>query len=183
MLPYSSFQGDDPGAALGGTGTLRTGLTGGRVMSIPHNGNLSNGIMWDDRYGSTARPLDAAYAHNPHALGTRRRGHPGQGRRGGPPAVLSPGPTSLPHYERLGSLATSWTLSAVTERRHAAVRSYGAFRAETRPGSPGRKLGVNPFQFGMIGSTDCPHVRWRQWRRTTTSASIRGVRALRPVPR
>jgi len=36
--------------------------TGGRVMAIPHNGNLSNGLMFDDVTLTAKRPLDRAYA-------------------------------------------------------------------------------------------------------------------------
>ena len=37
-------------------------LTGGRVLAIPHNGNLSNGLMFDDVTLTTKKPLDRDYA-------------------------------------------------------------------------------------------------------------------------
>ncbi len=36
--------------------------TGGRLLAIPHNGNLSNGLMFDDVTLTTKKPLDRDYA-------------------------------------------------------------------------------------------------------------------------
>ena len=36
--------------------------TGGKVLAIPHNGNLSNGLMFDDVTLTTKKPLDRDYA-------------------------------------------------------------------------------------------------------------------------
>jgi hypothetical protein len=36
--------------------------TGGRLLAIPHNGNLSNGLMFDDITLTTKKPLDRGYA-------------------------------------------------------------------------------------------------------------------------
>ena len=36
--------------------------TGGRVLAIPHDGNLSNGLMFDDVTLTTKKPLDRDYA-------------------------------------------------------------------------------------------------------------------------
>ena len=38
--------------------------TGGRVLAIPHNGNVSNGLMFDDVTLTTKKPLDRTYAEN-----------------------------------------------------------------------------------------------------------------------
>ena len=35
--------------------------TGGRVIAVPHNGNLSNGLMFSDKTAS-GEPMDQAYA-------------------------------------------------------------------------------------------------------------------------
>ena len=36
--------------------------TGGRLLAIAHNGNLSNGLMFDDVTLTTKKPLDRDYA-------------------------------------------------------------------------------------------------------------------------
>ena len=36
--------------------------TGGRVLAIPHGGNISNGLMFDDVTLTTKKPLDRDYA-------------------------------------------------------------------------------------------------------------------------
>ena len=55
--------------------------TGGEVLAIPHNGNLSNGMMFalqDDFAGGA--PLDADYAETRAEVGAAVRGDPDQGR-------------------------------------------------------------------------------------------------------
>ena len=46
-----------------GSGWLPTEQkTGGRLLAIPHNGNLSCGLMFDDVTVTTKKPLDRDYA-------------------------------------------------------------------------------------------------------------------------
>ena len=80
--------------------------TGGQVLAIAHNGNLSNGWMfpWDINPASK-QPLTREYARNAHQLGAAVRGHADQGRRRGaslPVARTTSSPTSRP-----GTRATS----------------------------------------------------------------------------
>ena len=62
--------------------------TGGAVLAIAHNGNLSNGIMFpvDAQYDGSAR-RDLRRAARP--LGAAVRGHPDQGRRRGAPLPVA----------------------------------------------------------------------------------------------
>ena len=56
--------------------------TGGQVLAIAHNGNLSNGMMFP--LGHQSGDQAAAHARlrrNPHALGAAVRSHPDEGRR------------------------------------------------------------------------------------------------------
>ena len=121
--------------------------TGGKVLAIPHNGNLSNGMMFDveDMDGN---PLTRAYAE------TRDRWEPvyevtqikGDGEAH---PLLSPD-DEFADYETwdLGNLNLS---QAKTEDmlQHEYGRSALKLGLQLEAA-----LGVNPFQFGMIGSTD-----------------------------
>ena len=59
--------------------------TGGQVLAIAHNGNLSNGMMfpWDVN-PADKQPLTREYAADAHQLGASVRGDPDQGRRRSP---------------------------------------------------------------------------------------------------
>ena len=60
IIPFSSFDGQDP-EALWKYMDRYEKLTGGQVLAIPHNGNLSNGLMYTaETYDG--KPMDAAYA-------------------------------------------------------------------------------------------------------------------------
>ena len=63
--------------------------TGGRVLAIPHNGNLSNGLMFDDGNLRPSAPIDREYAETPAALGAALRGDADQGRRRGAPDAVA----------------------------------------------------------------------------------------------
>ena len=121
--------------------------TGGKVLAIPHNGNLSNGMMFDVK-DMDGNPLTRAYAE------TRDRWEPvyevtqikGDGEAH---PLLSPD-DEFADYETwdLGNLNLS---QAKTEDM--LQHEYG--RSALKLGLQlDAELGVNPFQFGMIGSTD-----------------------------
>ena len=88
LVPFSNYDSADPE-------DLWTWLeayerrTGGKVMAFAHNGNLSNGLMFNDVRENGEAGLDAAYAERQHALGTALRGHTDQGRRRNPPDALA----------------------------------------------------------------------------------------------
>ncbi len=62
--------------------------TGGNVLAIAHNGNLSNGRMFPtvEAFGKT---IDRAYAENARQVGAALRGHADQGRRRGASVPLA----------------------------------------------------------------------------------------------
>ena len=120
--------------------------TGGRVMAIPHNGNLSNGLMFDDAT-LTGKPLDRAYAERrmrrePVYEMTQIKGdgeaHP----------LLSPN-DEFAGFETWdnGSFGPEPKTPAMLPHEYAreALKRGLAFEAT---------IGANPFKFGMIGSTD-----------------------------
>ena len=59
-LPFSLFDGDDPQDLWRYLETYENKI-GGNALAIPHNGNLSNGLMFSDKTGS-GDPIDRAYA-------------------------------------------------------------------------------------------------------------------------
>ncbi|MGD2141186.1 MAG: DUF3604 domain-containing protein [Burkholderiales bacterium] len=122
--------------------------TGGQVLAISHNGNLSNGIMFPIVDTFTGKPLDRAYAE------TRTRWEPlyeatqikGDGEAH---PFLSPN-DEFADYETWdqGNL----DLSAAKNRE---MLQFEYARTALQTGLQlEQKIGVNPYKFGMIGSTD-----------------------------
>lgn len=121
--------------------------TGGRMFAIPHNGNLSNGLMFDDVTLTTKKPLDADYAKRrarwePVYETTQPKGdgetHP----------ALSP-TDEFANFERWdrGSFGPVLKTPAMLPREYTRETLKRGLAYES-------KLGVNPFKFGLIGSTD-----------------------------
>ena len=145
IVPFSSFMSSDPEDLWSSLGRYEE-TTGGRVLAIPHNGNLSNGLMF-----RTARfdgsELDPEYAEKrarwePLVEVTQIKGdgeaHP----------FLSPD-DEFANYE-------SWDIgnfAGVPKTNEMLQFEYA--RSALKLGlSLYSELGVNPFRFGMIGSTD-----------------------------
>jgi hypothetical protein len=123
--------------------------TGGSVLAIAHNGNLSNGIMFPVKTNpATGKRLSREYAKNrlrwePVYEVTQIKGdgetHP----------LLSPN-DEFADYETWdqGNLNLSVPKSDdMLQYEYAREALKNGLRLE-------RKLGTNPYQFGMIGSTD-----------------------------
>jgi len=122
--------------------------TGGKVLAIAHNGNLSNGIMFPIVDSFTGMAFDRSYAE------TRARWEPlyeatqikGDGEAH---PFLSPN-DEFADYETWdqGNL----DLSAMKEND---MLQYEYARSGLQVGLQlEQQLGVNPYKFGMIGSTD-----------------------------
>jgi hypothetical protein len=146
VVPFSSFDSADP-EDLWAYLAAYEAKTGGRALAIPHNANLSNGLMFDTRTLS-GKQLTRAYAETrmrfePLHEMTQIKGdsetHP----------KLSP-EDEFADYE-------TWDKSNLT--------GTAPTTAEMLPGNYARsslrrgleleaKLGVNPYQTGFIGSTD-----------------------------
>ena len=121
--------------------------SGGDVLAIPHNGNLSNGLMFSDKTNA-GKPLTRELAElrariEPVAEVTQIKGdgeaHP----------YLSP-TDEFADYE-------TWDAANLdgTEIKTKDMLQYEYARSALRKGLQlQKKLGVNPFKFGMIGSTD-----------------------------
>jgi len=121
--------------------------TGGQVLAIPHNGNLSNGLMFDTETYSGKR-LTRDYAE------TRIRFEPlyeVTQMKGDAEAhqLLSPD-DEFADFENLDAGNISGKVAKTPEML---PKEYG--RSALMEGLRlEEKLGVNPFKFGMIGSTD-----------------------------
>lgn len=122
--------------------------TGGQVLAIPHNGNLSNGIMFPILDTFTGKSFDRAYAETrakwePLYEATQIKGdgeaHP----------FLSPN-DEFADYETWdkGNLDLS-----VPKKNDMLQYEYARTALQTGLQLQ-RELGVNPYKFGMIGSTD-----------------------------
>ena len=122
--------------------------TGGRVLALAHNGNLSNGIMFPMVDSFTGKPLDRAYAE------TRMRWEPlyevtqikGDGEAH---PFLSPN-DEFANYETWDKFNLD---GSVPKKKD--MLQYEYAREGLKIGlALEQKTGANPFKFGMVGSTD-----------------------------
>ena len=146
IIPLSQYDTQDPEELWQWMADYENN-TGGRLLAIPHNGNLSNGLMFDDVTLTTKKPLDKDYAERrqkwePIYEVTQIKGdgetHPS----------LSPNDefADFETWDR-GSFGPESKTKDMLPREYAreALKRGLAYDA---------KLGINPFKFGMVGSTD-----------------------------
>ncbi len=122
--------------------------TGGHVLAIAHNGNLSNGRMFPLIESFTGKPIDREYAET-RALRERIYEATQIKGDGETHPFLSPN-DEFANYERWdkGNLDLS-------EKKKPEMLEFEYARAALRNGLKlEQELGVNPYKFGMIGSTD-----------------------------
>lgn len=145
LIPFSNYDSSDP-EDLWDWMEAYQNRTGGRVMAFAHNGNLSNGLMFDDET-LDGKPLTKAYAERrslwePVYEVTQIKGdgetHP----------ALSPN-DEFADYGRWDK----GNFGSALKKPDMLPREY-ARQALTRGLEFEAKLGVNPFKFGMIGATD-----------------------------
>lgn len=147
VLPFGSYDSEDVEDLWAWMAAYEE-KTKGRVLAIPHNGNLSNGLMFDDvRFGSET-PIDRDYADR------RRRWEPlyettqmkGDGEAH---PLLSPDDefADFETWDRSGinSIVPKTPDMLPREYSRAALLRGMAYEAT---------LGSNPFKFGLVGSTD-----------------------------
>ena len=122
--------------------------TGGSVLALAHNGNLSNGLMFPVDAQYTGRALDATYVEQrakwePMYEATQIKGD------GEAHFLLSPDDT-FADYETwdAGNLDLSEAkMPEMLQYEYAREALKNGLLLETR-------LGTNPYKFGMVGSTD-----------------------------
>jgi hypothetical protein len=145
VVPLSIFDTTDP-EDLWDYLAMYEDTTGGSALAIPHNGNLSQGLMFAVER-MNGEPIDAAYAERrmrwePIYEVTQMKGdgeaHP----------MLSPTDEFADYYTwDKGDFGLNPKESAMLPHEYArSALKLGLEQAEA--------LGANPFKFGMIGSTD-----------------------------
>jgi hypothetical protein len=146
VIPISSYDTQDPEELWEYLDAYEK-KTGGQVLAIAHNGNISNGLMFDDITLTSKEPIDKAYAE------TRMKWEPiyevtqikGDGETH---PSLSPNDEFADFYTwDTGTLGPESTTPDMFPRSYAREALKRGLVYE-------EKLGANPFKFGMIGSTD-----------------------------
>ncbi|MHC4711896.1 MAG: DUF3604 domain-containing protein [Planctomycetota bacterium] len=146
MLPYTTAESFNPEDLWAWMATYEE-KTGGRVLALAHNGNVSNGLMFPEVNPATGKPLTREYAETrihwePIYEVTQIKGdgetHP----------YLSPN-DEFADYENWdkGNLGPVPKKPEMLQYEYAREALKIGLRLEER-------LGVNPYKFGMVGSTD-----------------------------
>ncbi len=145
IVPFSTFDSQDP-AELWKYMDAYAKKTGGEVLAIPHNGNLSNGMMYSAETFD-GKPMDRAYAearasHEPLLEATQIKGdgetHP----------YLSPN-DEFANFER-------WDINfGKMEPADNSVLKGNYVRSALGLGlAIDAKIGANPYKSGLIGGSD-----------------------------
>lgn len=146
IIPLSSYDTSDPQKLWEWMAAYEQ-KTGGKVLAIPHNGNLSNGLMFDDVTLADKKPLTRDYAERrmrwePVYEMTQIKGdgeaHP----------ALSPSDeyADFGTWDK-GSFGPEAKTPDMLPREYAREALKRGMKHE-------QSLGANPFKFAMIGSTD-----------------------------
>jgi hypothetical protein len=146
VLPFSAYDSENPEDVWKYMAAYEQ-KTGGRMLAITHNGNLSNGRMFElKKYDGS--PLDRAWAETriqrePLAEITQAKGtgesHP----------FLSPD-DEFADFE----LMDKGNITGAAPKQNSMLATEYAREALKNGLLLEQKLGVNPFKFGLIGSTD-----------------------------
>jgi hypothetical protein len=146
VLPFSTFNSEDPEKLWEYMATYEE-KTGGSVLAIPHNGNLSNGLMFSvERLNG--QPIDKTYAE------TRMRFEPlievtqikGDGEAH----------AKLSLTDEFADYGT-WDKGDIAgfKAKEDWMLPYEYARSALQVGLQlEQKIGTNPYKFGMVGSTD-----------------------------
>ncbi|MDH3549649.1 MAG: DUF3604 domain-containing protein, partial [Gammaproteobacteria bacterium] len=146
VIPLSNYDTSDPEDLWKWMAAYEQ-KTGGRLLAIAHNGNLSNGLMFDDVTLTGKKKLDRDYAQRrmrwePVYEVTQMKGdgeaHP----------TLSPNDEFADYgtWDK-GSFGPEPKTKDMLPREYAREALKRGLKYE-------QELGTNPFKFGMIGSTD-----------------------------
>ena len=148
VLPYSSFTGTSA-AMLWDYMDNYEKVTGGKALAIPHNSNVSNGLMFE-LTGPDGGPMTADYARRravrePVVEVTQIKGD------------SESYPFLSPNDEFAGYGDAGWELGNLTMQANKTTAMFaGEYVREAlkRGLAIEARTGVNPYKFGMIGATD-----------------------------
>lgn len=145
ISPFSAYDSEDP-EDLWDWMEAYEEKTGGRMFAIAHNGNLSNGLMFDEETFTSKEPLNSDYAERrsqwePLFEVTQMKGdsetHP----------LLSP-------EDEFADFET-WDKGSFAAPKEEGMIEHEYARAALKRGLQYQQdLGVNPFKFGLVGGTD-----------------------------
>jgi hypothetical protein len=146
VLPFTTFQSENPENLWQWMAEWET-TTGGRLLAIPHNGNLSNGRMFAlTRFDGS--PMTAEWAE------ARQRWEPlfeviqFKGQSESHPS-LSPSDEFAKNYELWdrGNLVLQPKQPGMIQHEYLREALKNGLKVE-------QDLGTNPFRYGMVGGTD-----------------------------
>jgi len=141
-MPFTAFQSQDPEELWKNLEAQRK--LGLEVIAVPHNGNVSNGLMFDKK-DMSGKPLTSDYAHRRMANEPLAEIIQTKGQSETSPA-LSPS-DEFANFELFTSLLGG------NGEAHSATGSY--LRQAYGVGQElQEKLGVNPFKYGIEAGTD-----------------------------
>ncbi|MDE3820641.1 DUF3604 domain-containing protein [Sinorhizobium meliloti] len=147
ILPFSSFESDNPEDLWKALQNFEA-KTGGSVLAIPHNGNLSNGLMYPLVNPVGGQPITSDYARTRASLEPLMEATQTKGDGETHPA-LSPN-DEFANFERWDKGNLDLSAAKTPE-----MLRFEYARSALKNGLKLEKdLGVNPYKYGMIGSTD-----------------------------
>jgi hypothetical protein len=150
VFPFSAWQSEDPEKLWAWMDAYEQ-KTGGRLLAIPHNGNLSNGRMFE-LTDFSGQPLTRDYAERRARWEVLQEIIQTKGNSETHPGIS-------PNDEFAGDLGLAgWEYGNLTLTDRPLSREMmptNYLRAGLMRGlEQEAKLGVNPFKFGFVGSTD-----------------------------
>ncbi len=148
IIPFSALQSEDPEKLWEFMANYET-KTGGRMLAIPHNGNLSGGLMFSPN-DFNGKPINAAY------VAARAKWEPlyeiMQIKGAGETHPLISTKDEFANYGITGWDQGNLTLDVLTTTEQ---RKYQYARKALLDGMIYEKeLGTNPFKFGIVAATD-----------------------------
>ena len=162
MIPYTTFQSENPEDLWKWMRNWEE-KTGGSLLAIPHNGNLSNGRMFELKT-FTGQPLTREWAEERARWEVLFEAIQTKGQSESHPS-LSPTDEFAAGYELWdrGNLNLVPKQPGMIQYEYAREALKNGLKLE-------QELGANPFKFGLASGSDA-HTGLPRWRRTTISAS------------
>lgn len=149
MMPFTAWRSEDPEKLWDWMESYEA-KTGDKVLAIPHNGNLSNGRMFEP-VNFEGKPLTKEYAERRARWEVLQEVMQTKGNSETHP-TLSP----LDEFADYGIMGWDYgNLTMQGQPESPEMRPYMYLRGGLLQGLRHQKeLGMNPFKFGMIGGTD-----------------------------